>query len=635
MPPRAKPASPPSANHIFRNPYEGFGELTSVQVLVQEQLALGKNRLAIESHPGTGKTIAGLYLAYHFNEPTIVFTNSVNINSQWEEQAFDKLSNENNHDIIHLYDRRPKITQNVVENANILIMTGNKYTNLRNAGYDFSRFKTAIYDEAQNFFTPRRMTLLSDLNPDPDFPFVNQILLSATFPNPIRDREHYNIFCTAFNTREPLRPPIDRLITEVPVHYKETIYALLKNSNPAIRDNFLYRVFGSDLKLMFKTPAKMLITTAQAIDQIAKLCDILSILIESNTNDLPLVVCVLRTGSEPSFKFDLSKIDKRTLRDALDHAVNLFNRNNEQRTRHRRCYNDIKQLMRQISNGRAEIDDLTDKFLGGFIPLSSFTSTLRETYHIEISAELQDLCIEYIEMHNVRKEDAGATKTVNGLLRDIMRNNLNNIGVERNKDTRRLIHDSNIILATNNRVEEGFNCEELVLGYFNGVKYNVTARAQLLGRIRRRQSGKHAEFLHNFPRYALFTVVDAYYRRLDTRYDKARNAITRRTSVPIRRDRNGEIVESTAENNITLTRIYNNLYTNNFNYEKQAEMDTRNNYISHNRLEDEAAYNRVHNNVIVPNPNLFYEERQEYEFDLKAIIDYVKDYLDRQDRQNE
>jgi len=633
MPPRANPASPPpSANRIFRNPYEGFGELTSVQVLVQEQLALGKNRLAVESHPGTGKTIAGLYFAYHFNEPTIVFTNSVNINRQWEEQAFDRLSNENNHDIIQLYDGRPRVNQNVIENANLLIMTGNKYTKLRNAGYDFSRFKTAIYDEAQNFFTPRRVTLLSDLNPDPNFPFVNQILLSATFPDPIRDRAHYNIFCTAFNVREPLRPPVDRLITEVPVHYRETIYTLTQNSNPAVRDNFLYRVFGSDLRLMFKTPAKMLITTTQAIEQIKKLCDILSILIESNTNDLPLVVCILRTGSEKSFKFDLSKIDKRTLLSALQNLINTYYQGDEYKMNVRNVRTNILNLVSQISNNRFGAVQLTDRFLRGELSLSDFRSNLESNHHIEMTPTLHDLCDKYMELHNIRNENAGATKTINGLLRDIISNDLDNIGAEHSAETRRLIHESNIILATNSRVEEGFNCEELVLGYFNGVRYRVTSRVQLLGRIRRRQSDENTvEFLHNFPRYALFTSVDAYYRRLDMQHANAAFALMRRSAIPVRRNRNDVVVEST-ENNINFARLYNNLYRANFNYEKQAEMDTRNNYISHNRLEDEAAYNRVHNNVIVPNPNLFYEERQEYEFDLKVIIDYVKDYLDKQDK---
>lgn len=555
-----------------------------------------------------------------------MFTNSVNINTQWVEQAKKHLTE----DVVLLNSSN---AERYINRANILIMTERTYQNLRNKHYNLSRYKTAIYDEAHTFFTDTRIRALSDMNPDPNFPFENQILLSAVFPQV--GQRGYNTFCAAFNVREPLRPPVDRLITEVPVHYRETIYTLTQNSNPAVRDNFLYRVFGSDLRLMFRTPAKMLITTTQAIEQIKKLCDILSILIESNTNDLPLVVCILRTGSEKSFKFDLSKIDKRTLLSALERLTNAYYQGDEYKMNVRNVRTNILNLVSQISNNSFGALQLTDRFLRGELSLSDFRSNLESNHHIEMTPALHNLCDKYMELHNIRSENAGATKTINGLLRDVIKNDLDNIGAEQSNDTRRLIHESNLILATNSRVEEGFNCEELVLGYFNGVRYNVTSRAQVLGRIRRRQNdGDNAEFLHNFPRYALYTVVDAFYRRMDTIFERRSFAMMRNRGINARGRRNAdnnEIIEDSPE----FVQLYRDLYNaNNFNYEKQAEMDTRNNYISHNRLEDEAAYNRVHNNVIVPNPNLFYEERQEYEFDLKAIIDYVKDYLDRQDKQN-
>jgi len=66
-----------------------------------------------------------------------------------------------------------------------------------------------------------------------------------------------------------------------------------------------------------------------------------------------------------------------------------------------------------------------------------------------------------------------------------------------------LLPEASIIISTNSRLQEGFNCPEIVFGIFNEFPYNYNNRIQLLCRIRRLSTNP---FIKAFPRLAVVTI---------------------------------------------------------------------------------------------------------------------------------
>ena len=86
--------------------------------------------------------------------------------------------------------------------------------------------------------------------------------------------------------------------------------------------------------------------------------------------------------------------------------------------------------------------------------------------------------------------------------------------VEKNLNIHDLIPKVNIIVSTNMRLQEGFNCPELVFGIFNDFPWNHLNRIQLLGRIRRLNRD---QYIHHFPRLAICTANQVHTNWLDKR----------------------------------------------------------------------------------------------------------------------
>lgn len=608
---------------LFSNPYEHFGELTTVQTLLQEHLKVGSKRLCIESHPGTGKTVTGLYFVYYFNQPAIVLCTRCQINSQWKDAAKTVLFPPDNKKFILLESQIP-LSNKIVDSYDLIICTPEKLLNAINRGnFDYSRIKTAVYDEAHNFFTERRVEIFNK--------FENQLLLSATFPKDFYGKK-YAMFKKFFN--KPIRPlHVDKVIAEVPVHFIETLACLNRiktDDEKIVKDRFLNILFNTKLNSIFKTPAKVLITTRLIASWVMKFCNILKILINNNIKSLPLRFCLLRSANNYSYYVDLADIDKVSLesylRDAIKKLVNSPDDNNN--VNHMKVL--IRDEMSKISStnkisSKSKALELTENYLLGNYSNIEFENNLKGI-NLSMSYRLRQLCNEYVKLHEIEEKDDNTT--IDTILQGLTNFSSNVIKTKTPQD---IIKKANIILSTNLRVQEGFNCEEIVLGYFNDFTFSYTARIQILGRIRRKQNNVHKDFIHNFPRYAYCVINNPLKKVLDNKVFYTSQYMEKGGLQGGSQSSSQSGLRSSSQSEqqeYNYLQLYRKIYQNNFNYENEQKVLQENNYKKLNDLSKEEAFN-YSNGLKVSDKLAYYREYRQI-FDIGSILKYINEYLTNQ-----
>lgn len=603
---------------LFENPYDKFGELTTVQQLVLEQLRLNKTNMCVESHPGTGKTIAGLFFIYYFNTPALVLSTKCQVNDQWEEVAKELLFTEKTtNNCIRLGDKDTRPLDNsMLQRYHLIICTPQKLINaIRRKDVDLSKIKTAVYDEAHHLLTSNKSQLFRL--------FQNQLFLSATFPQQF---ESTKVKILTKYSMQLIRPPRrDKLIDEVPVSYVETLSAInqITSGNTSVKDYFLNTLFNSALTRIFKTPARVLITTRLIKAWVLKFRDILSILIGNKTgNNIKdhLKCCLLRSANTFSYFVDLSKVDIRALQAYIDEAFIAYRSDDVLLVKIRHARERIKRNLATITDNDPKASAAVENLLRGNYSTIEFEKIFRECGYT-LTYEARKFINDYIQLYEAEEKD---TVAIDGILTEMAKRFPT---IERTKDTMKIIKASNLFISTNQRIQEGFNCEEITLGYFRDFTYSYTARAQILGRIRRKQSNPDSKFIHNFPRFAYCVVnqplrmvmdnkvfYNVQYRMLGSIQDQYYNA-----------DPN------TVDKYLGNLSLYRQVYYSNFNYEHERKMLVENNYRKMNDLHGESTYAYVREQP-VPDTSTYYKVAIDRM--ISAIVVYITTYLNEKSKES-
>lgn len=552
---------------VFSNPFDKLSFKTTIQEDICKLLNKGNKEIVIESPPGTGKTIAGLYFIYYFQQPSIIFSTRIQVNSQWEEAAEKYL----NCDIIFA-NSSYVFKQDMINEAMVIICTPSKYLNAVKNNFNFKRYTTALFDEAHNMLTPNKTPLF--------FYFNNNLLLSATIPP-----KSTQFLLKRFRLIH--KPTMkDKMIEEIPVYFIET----LKSEE---KENGFYNIlFNTPIILIFKTAAKILVTTRLIRDWIKEVTIMLKMLINRKKQNKPIPSIkfgLIRSATNNSYLFDTEDVDIEKVHDALQNFLlhpQINGTKCRQREIKRTLYEEIqdKQALDKYFMREIDICELEEK-VGS---LSNTVISLIDEYETIVENEDSPIVVKSLDKYLAGIFDQFPT-------------------VVKNKEIRNIIKQANIIVSTNSRMQEGFNCEELVMGYFNDFSYSYIVRTQLLGRIRRNQSNEHKEFLYKFPRIAYCTVNNSLI-----------NMISRQIHYLKRNLRFSDE-----------DKLFNKKYED-FNYEQEFNECLKNNYIKLNDIKKEACYNKKHR--FARNTNLqYYQEYNKIKgIGYNEVSTYIKKYLTQQ-----
>lgn len=449
---------------IYNDPYKDLNELTNVQNFIKNKLNENKipSKLAIEAHTGTGKTLAGLYFIFHYKQPSIIVSTRCIVNDQWYI-LYKKLNPE------HKILIEDNFTKKNLNTADLMIITHIRLKNLIENYKDImlNRFKILIFDEMHNLATKTNEKLFLNYIHDS----FKILALSATFPSYLLDKKRFKRINLLFNNIYRIKS--DKIVDDIPVNLIE----VKKIPIDKILDQ-MYR--------LFLTPGKILLTTRlikSSLFKIIYICDWYQNTFNDTTTCIPLNILLLRSSTTKSYFINIQQLYINNLLEEFKDLINkiVFESQKELNSNHK--YKDISSKIELLKRQQKQYNDITIlAYLDNL--LNQYKDELEEISFNSKSNVLDNTIYKYFHQHE----------------------SISNHIIFIKKDFQPFLISSNIIVSTNSRLQEGFNCEELVFGLFYDFPFSYSNRIQLLGRIRRMQSNIYSTFISSLPRLAICKI---------------------------------------------------------------------------------------------------------------------------------
>lgn len=451
------------------NPFTTGLTIDASQQLVEDIVKSANiKRIAIMAPAGSGKTLAGIYFIYLMNSPrTVILSTRLSINQQWEAEL--KKFN-NGMTIVNLSgnQRLP------ASPPDITICTEQKFKKLwTNVGEKMKPF-IIIIDEAQNMLTPTVEYLYR-------IDTLSTLLLSATYP--LSYSPKHDLLLKYF---DKIHPVMRTSLSNKYIYYMED---LSSNVNTCY---FVYRL----REFLIEKKFKMLITTKLILSSLTRYARICKSYAYSIVPGMHKITCLLvRSGNAMSYLLPI---------DIGKEATSLLEWFIERET-----------VMKWLASRYQYLTkfDEEENVEGLGIPSYEYPSYGVYPYDGIPTSPIAEK--KFNELYHVMNSKLGATKfspvdirsySFDDRLLEFMKILINDhqlTKIEYNSNIFQLLPKADVIISTNSRLQEGFNCPEIVFGVFHDFPFNYINRVQLLCRIRRISSDP---FIKDFPRLAVTTI---------------------------------------------------------------------------------------------------------------------------------
>lgn len=444
---------------MLQNPLFNIQQKTKVQQIIESLLERNIKKISISSPTGTGKTLAGVYFIYKINQPAIIITTRLSIVHQWEFVLNQYIINKNDISIATSIDI---FNQELIDKAYIIICTPYKLYNLQKK-YNLQKYSTIVLDEIQNLLTQKKQFLYNNFikNSDPTIKLYFSNILALTATNPQKGTIEFNLFKTIFNKRYFIKN--DKLLN-IPIYYSEIIsnYKLKELQFTDIEDNLTAYIINNYFINKLHTIGKILITTQFIKHSIFEMFKILYYL---SYNELfNYKILLLRSNNNDSYIITPCDIN----------CVTYF----------------IKKYLKKI-NTIINIYHIKYKY-----------DLLRKKTYYDDNIDLNDIL--KITFHQYSNEFLKKFSFENEFKKILL--HYNNIVLVKSNEILQSLSNVKVIISTNQKIQEGFNCEELVFGIYYSFPYNYNTRVQLLGRLRRMNSTNNS-FLQTQNRIAICIIT--------------------------------------------------------------------------------------------------------------------------------